>query len=96
MAGINERATAIFSSHKHKVSGMLEPQQGPYALALVGAMLGMNQKQLGERGGRGHGRGELSWGASHVRGKMDQRGAAGEAHNGGAEGHRGAEGGTGA
>ncbi|GIL42389.1 hypothetical protein Vafri_370 [Volvox africanus] len=46
MAAISERATAIFSSHKHKVSGMLEPQQGPYALALVGAMLGLNQKQL--------------------------------------------------
>ncbi|GLC35169.1 hypothetical protein PLESTM_000287000 [Pleodorina starrii] len=46
LAAISERATAIFSSHKHKVSGMLEPQQGPYALALVGAMLGLNQKQL--------------------------------------------------
>lgn len=51
MAAISERATAIFSSHKHKVSGMLEPQHGPYTLALVGAMLGLNQKQLGETAG---------------------------------------------
>ncbi|PNW78958.1 hypothetical protein CHLRE_09g395769v5 [Chlamydomonas reinhardtii] len=46
LQAINERATAIFSSHKHKVSGMLEAPQGLYALALVGAMLGLNQKQL--------------------------------------------------
>ena len=48
LAAVNERATAIFQSHKHKVSGSLEPQQGPYALALVGAMLGLTVKQLGE------------------------------------------------
>ncbi|GFR45288.1 hypothetical protein Agub_g6396 [Astrephomene gubernaculifera] len=46
MAAIYDRATAIFSGHKHRASGMLEPSQGPYALALVGAMLGLNQKQL--------------------------------------------------
>ncbi len=52
LAAVSERATAIFSSHKHRVSGQLEPSQGPYALALVGAMLGLNQKQLGEARGK--------------------------------------------